>query len=220
MNRLSWISSAWGVRVLIIAVLLLGAASYLPALAVIRDLEARLTSSREMLARLNSEIAVGRSGISESDHSVSPFAADFLPGGNESLVVANLQSRLRDLAIQNNVDLNSANNLPSRTEGSVNYLGLHIVVRGEIKDIQRVLHVIETGRPLLFVSRAAMRMDSWPITSNDPERNGRPALVAEMDVFAAMLPESFTAAGPEMQNDAAAGRPVNASGPSTLRGRR
>jgi hypothetical protein len=162
-----------------------------------------LNSNRETLARLSRTIAIGQSAISASNQSASPFTADFLSGANESLVVAGLQSRLRDLAIQNMVDLNSSNNLPSRSEGGVTYLGLHIVLRGEIKDVQRVLHVIETGKPLLFVSRAIMRMDSWPIASNVPERNGQPALVAELDVFGAMSPDGLTRAEPEASNDTA-----------------
>ncbi len=93
------------------------------------------------------------------------------------------------------------------------YLGLHLIVRGEIKDIQQVLHVIETGRPLLFVSRASLRLDSWPITSNDPARNGQPALVAELDVFGAMLPTSVASAAPEANTDFPGGSP--ASPPAT-----
>lgn len=220
MSSFAWIRSGWFLRLAVVAVLILLAAGYWPALGMIGDLQARIASQRETLARLNSEIAVRQAGIGAPDGSNSPFIADFLAGGSESLVVAGLQNRLRDLAIAHNVDLNSANNLPSRTEGSVTYLGLHLIVRGEIKDIQQVLHVIETGQPLLFVSRASLRLDSWPITSNDPARNGQPALVAELDVFGAMLPTAVASAAPEASTDFPGGSPVSPPATPSFRGRR
>jgi hypothetical protein len=220
MNGFAWIRSHWFAPLAVLAALIILAAGYWPALGMIGDLQARIVSQRETLARLNSEIAVRQAGIGSSDGRVSPFTADFFTGGSESLVVAGLQNRLRDLAIARNVDLNSANNLPSRTEGGVTYLGLHLILRGEIKDIQQVLHVIETGRPLLFVSRASLRLDSWPITSNDPARNGQPALVAELDVFGAMLPTSIASAAPEASSDFPGGSPASPPATLSFRGRR
>lgn len=221
MNSFGWLRSGWFLRLAAVGALVLLAAGYWPALAVIGDLQARVASQQETLVRLNGEIAVRQAGIGVSDGNPSPFIGDFLTGGSESLVVAGLQNRLRDLAIAHNVDLNSANNLPSRTEGGVTYLGLHLIVRGEIRDIQSVLHVIETGRPLLFISRASLRIDSWPITSTDPARNGQPALVAELDVFGAMLPVAVASAPPEADTPFASGRPAMPPlGTNSLRGRR
>jgi hypothetical protein len=220
MNGFAWIRSDWFAPLAVLAALILLAGGYWPALGMIGDLQARIASQRETLARLNSEIAVRQAGIGSSDGRASPFTADFLAGGSESLVVAGLQNRLRDLAIAHNVDLNSANNLPLRTESGVTYLGLHLIVRGEIKDIQQVLHVIETGRPLLFVSRANLRLDSWPITSNDPARNGQPALVAELDVFGAMLPTSIASENAEASTDFPGGSPASAPAAPSFRGRR
>lgn len=220
MSSFAWIRSGWFPPLAILAALLMLAGGYWPALGMIGDLQARIATQRETLARLNREILIRQAGIGSPDGRASPFTADFLAGGSESLVVAGLQNRLRELAIAHNVDLNSANNLPLRTESGVTYLGLHLIIRGEIKDIQQVLHVIETGRPLLFVSRAGLRLDSWPITSNDPARNGQPALVAELDVFGAMLPTAAASASPEAGTDFPGGSPASPPATPSFRGRR
>jgi Type II secretion system (T2SS), protein M subtype b len=219
MNWGDWIRSAWLVPALVLAALGLAAASYWPALAVINDREERLAAAKETLTRLDSQIAVGQSVIDAAAKGGSPLAGDFLSGANESLVVAGLQSRLREMAIRNNVELNSSNSLPSRVEDEVTYLGLHVVMRGEIKDVQHVLHGIETGRPILFVSRAGLRMDTWPIQSSDPERNGQPALVAELDVFGAMLPDGAEAP-PPVAGDRTSPGSANAAPRTAPRGRR
>jgi general secretion pathway protein M len=220
MNLFNWSKSPWFMPVLILAALAIGTATYFPALAYINDLRDRLATNQQTLARLNSRIEVGKIAADASHENISPFAGDFLPGTDASLVVAGLQNQLRDLVMKNNVELNSSNTLPVRTDAGVTYVGLHIVLRGEIKDTQRVLHTIETGKPLLFVSRVVMRMDTWAITSNDPGRNGQPALVSELDVFGPMLPEGVAEAERNASSTSTTAGPPPAIRSTPIRGRR
>ena len=159
---------------------------YLSVTGLLADADRTLSSRIETLARLRNNIDAGQRALnSPVTDPLVEFAGDFLSGSQESIVVAELQNRLRGLAIGNKVELNSAHALPSRSIGAVSYLGLRMVLRGRVPDIQRVLHTIETGVPLLFVERIGMRIDTWPMKSTEPAVDGAPALVVEMDIFGA-----------------------------------
>ena len=126
------------------------------------DIEARLASQRETLARMEAATAQSRRALAAMPADArASLADDFLAGAQDSIVVAGLQNRLRDLAIANAVDLDSANTLPARSAGASTYLGLRLMLRGQLRDIQSVLHAIEAGTPLLFIERVALRVDSW-----------------------------------------------------------
>ena len=172
----------------------IAAAVWFPVRAMIAERESLLKTETETLARLRSVIAQSRRvtdpGGAATDQALT---ADFLSGGQDAVIVAELQSRLRRLAMANSVELNSANTLPSRTIDQLTYLGLRASLRGQLPDIQRILHAIETGAPLLFIERLALRVDTWPIKSADPAQDGAAALVAEFDVFGAKLPADVAA---------------------------
>jgi len=49
--------------------------------------------------------------------------------------------------------------LQPKSRDGLEYLGLGLQIRAEMKSILEVLHAIETGTPLLFVERADLRLD-------------------------------------------------------------
>ena len=73
--------------------------------------------------------------------------------------MADLQTRLRSLITARNAELSSARALQPKSRDGLEYLGLALQIRAEMKNIQEVLHAIETGVPLLFVERADLRLD-------------------------------------------------------------
>lgn len=171
----------------------LALAIYMSVQGMMRDADDTLQTRRETLARLQAAVDQGRRILdAPGSDSVSAFSADFLSGAQDSVVVAELQNRLRATAINNRVELNSANTLPARAVGTLSYLGLRIIMRGQVADIQQVLHSIETSAPLLFVERVTMRVDNWPIKSADPAVDGAPALIVELDVFGVKSPSTAT----------------------------
>jgi hypothetical protein len=167
----------------------------LPARTLLVDRSSELERQLERTARLQGIAELGRQAIDGArTEDSSKLIADFLTGNQDSIIVAELQSRLRALALASNVELNSANALPARTLDGLTYLGLRAVLRGQLEDIQRVLHSTEAGTPLLFVQRANLRVDTWPIKSADPSLDGAPAIVAELDIYGAKLPLGLTSA--------------------------
>jgi hypothetical protein len=155
-----------------------------------RNLELEVVARSETLTRMQNSINAGdKSGESQHSTLVTSTTGTFLAGTQDPVIVADLQNRVRGLALANDVDLNSSNLLPARTVDNVSYVGLRVIVRGQLRDIQRVLHTIETSSPLLFVERLVLRIDTWPIKSADPNNDGAAALVAEVDIFGAKLPD-------------------------------
>jgi hypothetical protein len=155
------------------------------------DLESQIGAQLEAATRLEQAAAAARTSLATLETQGSQISSsDFLAGTDVPLIAAELQNRLRTLAQDNNIEMNSAYVLPVKASGANQYIGVRVLLRGEIADMQRVLHVVETGAPLLFVERATLRIDSWPLNSADPTQSGAPALVAELDIFGARLPDT------------------------------
>jgi hypothetical protein len=192
-SRPNWLHIATGGLVFVVAPIAVLVAGALLALAVKSDLILGRDNKLAALTRINQSLERGRQATQRIDADEGQsLKADFLGAAQDSLLIAELQNRLRALCLANGVELNSANALPSKAVGANAYLGLRIMLRGRVSDVQKVLHAIETNAPLLFVERAAMRIDTWPLKSNDQSRNDAPALVVELDIFGARLPETRT----------------------------
>lgn len=170
---------------------LLAIGAFVAGRSYLAELDGQIRTQIETAARLQQAAATARASLAGLDLPESQTSSsDFLAGTDVPLIAADLQNRLRALAQANNIEMNSAYVLPVRTTGANQYIGVRVLLRGEIADVQRVLHVVETGAPLLFVERATLRVDTWPLNSNDPTRSGVPALVAELDIFGARLPDA------------------------------
>ena len=154
----------------------------------------QISSRTEILSRLQTGIKMAHEANEPvSTATLAQWSTDFLVGNQDSVIVAELQNRLRALALANNVELNSSNILPPRPSGKLNYIGLRAIMRGQLHDIQKIMHAIEAPAPLLFVERLVIRVDTWPIKSADPTIDGAAAIIAEIDMFGAKQPESLAA---------------------------
>ena len=164
------------------------------AYGMLADRQAQLESLTENLARLKAITELGQQASTASrSEDAAALARDFLVGSQDSIITADLQNRIRALTAANGVEFNSSSTQPPRTIDGITYLGLRVLVRGQVRDLQRVLHTVESESPLLFVSRINMRVDAWPMRSNDPNVNGAPALIAEIDLYGARLAGGRTA---------------------------
>jgi len=119
-----------------------------------------ITDGIRLLAGFKSVIAQGRqAGTERSASELDRYRGDFLAGPEDAIIVADLQTRLRSLITARNAELSSARALPPKSRDGLEFLGLALQIRAEMKSIQEVLHAIETGTPLLFVERADLRLD-------------------------------------------------------------
>lgn len=150
-----------------------------------------------LLAGFKSVIAQGRQPGSEiSASNLERYRGDFLAGPEDAIIVADLQTRLRSLITARNAELSSARALQPKSRDGLEYLGLGLQIRAEMKSIQEVLYAIETGRPLLFVERADLRLDERGAAAG-PARNAESIapMILEIAVYGAKWPSVTPAAG-------------------------
>jgi general secretion pathway protein M len=151
-------AAALGVLGLLVAVIWLGAVD--PTMNRYNDNEQAIADGVRMLAGFRSVIAQSRqAGIEMSVGDLDRYRGDFLAGPEDAIIIADLQTRLSALITAHNAELSSARALPPKARDGLEFLGLGLQIRAEMKSIQEILHTIETGTPLLFVERADLRLD-------------------------------------------------------------
>lgn len=148
----------------------------------------RIRETARQLARMRAILAMESDALkSGSQEAVAPYARDFLSGMQDSLITAELQSRLNAMAAARKAEVASMRVLPARVADGITYLGLRIQLRGEVKSVHELIYHVETSAPLLFVERAVLRLE---------ERRGAvhgrsadvPILFAELDVYGGKWP--------------------------------
>src|SRR5215475_13717697 len=175
---------ALGLLGLFAAILWIGAVD--PIRSRYNDNDRAITDGVRSLAGFTSVIVQGRqTGVEITATDLERYRGDFLAGPEDSIIVANLQTQLSSLISARNAELSSARALPPKSRAGLEYLGLGLQIRAELKSIQEVLHAIETGTPLLFVERAALRLDERGRARN-PESIA--PMTLEIDVYGAKWP--------------------------------
>ncbi len=144
-----------------------------------RSIEARIEEGRVLLGRLEAAAVVAR--VSPGDTAAPVDTADvMIAEESEGLAIAALQARLSDLASAAGLRVESSGGLPSRDEGPLKLIGLRIEVSGKDAAVGKMLHSIETVRPVLLIEGARIRGGQM-----EPE----PQVEANLDVYAAFEPK-------------------------------
>src|SRR5262245_43529785 len=186
---------ALGLLGLLAAVLWIGAVD--PIKGRYSDNDQAITDGLSLRAEFTSLIVQDRQAGSEtSARDLEGYRGDFLAGSENSIIVADLQTRLSSLITARNAELNSARALPPKSRDGLEYLGLGLQIRAEMRSIQEVLHAIETGTPLLFVERAALRLDERGMAAGRARSVESIApMTLEIDVYGAKWPSLTPAQG-------------------------
>jgi hypothetical protein len=186
---------ALGILGLLAAVLWLEAVD--PIKRQLDDNDRAITDRIRVLAGFTSVIAQGqhaRVEINASDF--DSYRGEFLAGPEDAIIIADLQTRLSALIAAHKAELSSARALPSKSRDGLEYLGLGLQIRGEMKSIQEVLHAIETGTPLLFVERADLRLDERRATAGGARNAESLApMTLEIAVYGAKWPGPMPVSG-------------------------
>ena len=197
LSRRSLVSRALALSLpgLLAAVLWVGAVD--PIKVRYSENDQAITDGLSLLAEFTSLIVEGRQANSEtSARDLERYRGDFLAGSEDSIIVADLQTRLSSLITARNAELNSARALQPKSRDGLEYLGLGLQIRGEMRSIQEVLHAIETDTPSLFVERAALRLDERGIAAGRTRNAESIApMTLEIDVYGAKWPSLTPAQG-------------------------
>lgn len=150
------------IAALFLLVLLLGGAGAVVVTPVVMAFQSYDDSIRDLGARrLTYERMAARMGPLQADlarlETERPEDADLLGGGNDSLAGAELQDIVKKIVVGNGGKLESTQILPAQTEGSLGRVMVRTRFSATVPMLQRILHAIESGRPLLFVDSIEIR---------------------------------------------------------------
>jgi hypothetical protein len=154
-SRKAWLSrqGAWGLAILLIAILALSGIAALPyywnAMAT-----AQLNESRNELrfveAKLKSAKRTQRMGLSAADN-IEPL---FTSGATSGLALAELQRLVGNIAEVNGMLLERAQPLQTEYSNGLAVLRMEVEASGSIESLRGYLLAIETSQPLIFVNSA------------------------------------------------------------------
>jgi hypothetical protein len=153
-----------------------------PVWALFSARDATIADQRVLLARL-AAMAGQEPNVQAAarDTAEELKRGELLIGPNDGVINADLQTRLKTMAMQAGARLRSVQGLPATTSEQLRYAGARLEIQGTLRSIQRALHAIESGRPYLFVTAAALKLA--PGAHNPREE---PLIEARLDVLGAM----------------------------------
>jgi len=174
------------------AIALLGLLIGVVHFGVARPVVDRLTANQDSVETAARTAGRLKAALQASEHRQPPttdrdrdsLRRHFLRSGEDNLVLADLQTRLRSLATDKHSELLSARTLPSRSDNDLDHVGLALQVRGELKNIQEILHAIEFGSPYLSIRKATLRLDDRRAGIRDAVSQ-KPRLLADLEVYGA-----------------------------------
>lgn len=181
-------------RLLAVALLVLVIA--VPYLALVRPYMETLGEGRENLAEAVSlrdrylSLAAASAGIggwTQSLSDESDGAAAYLQGASEALVSADLQNRVKTVVQDNGGVLNSTQILDSASEEGFRRVAVRVRMSGGSEALYKVLYVLETERPFLFLDNIDINARSVRAREGQPETI---ELMVSFDLFGYMRPAS------------------------------
>lgn len=118
-----------------------------------------LAAARDDLRRQQADLAVrrGKSGL-------------LLTGGSEALATANLQNTVKTAVALAKGELRSTQALPVTVDQGARRLTVRALLSTDIEGLRTFVHVIETGRPMLFIDDLDIRARSAGRAGEEAEK--------------------------------------------------
>jgi len=172
---------ALAVALLLLAVALFAGLAVVPLYAKVTGLQEQIEQERTTLARLNA-FTRDEDKAREFDRRTSAARARglFLDGESEAIRLANLQSRLTEIAAASGVKLRSMRNLPPRERSELRMLGVQLHFAAPIERLRKILLNIEEQRTVLLIEALHISPLTGSWTASDEQRGN---LDVQFDVF-------------------------------------
>lgn len=141
----------------------------------IADLQAMLERYRGMAA----ETPRIRAAVEDLDRETEGNGS-YLEGSTDALAAAWLVEQVKRGVQEHGGRVSAAQNLPTATADDLQKVSVRIQFIGVIETLQRVLHAVESGRPMLFIE--GMEIRETARSQAGQERDGDPMLAVRLDV--------------------------------------
>lgn len=155
-----------------------------------------LAEESSVISRLKAIVTL-EPALSSSSSSAdeSAVAGNFLAGTDDTLVVADVQSRLGALALSHKTEIDSARALAAKSVEGLIYIGLKVELRGNLRDVQGIIYDIETLEPFLFVERLTLRLSEQSNFGQPQIPQDAAQLKAELEIYGAKWPRPTAGSG-------------------------
>lgn len=148
------VSRAAALGLLAVALLLGWGLLVEPYAALLTRQEAELQEGRDRLAhrgRIAASVPALTAALEQAATAGAAVADPYLTGASDALAAATLQSRLGELAERAGMTVSAVEPAVSADAQDTGRVALTLSLTGAIDGVRRLLHAIESARPLLFV---------------------------------------------------------------------
>jgi hypothetical protein len=175
-------------RVLALAILLLLVGGIYAL--VIDPLIAEYEVNRDAVAQLSSALGRYRAAERQLPQRQATLASlkntdsageGFLPDGNDNLIAAGVQTRVKSITETAHGELKSTQILPALDEGKLHRIAIRAQMTVTLEAAQKVFYGIESSAPYLFLDNIVMNARNSPRLRTEVEDN--PLIDVQFDVF-------------------------------------
>lgn len=188
-----WASRALALALLVVTVAALFLGVVQPLIDAYARTDATMAEARDLLQRYE-RIAARRADLDREAAALIQAPANenyYLTGGNETLAAAMLQGNVTALIGSNGAAVGSVQTLPPQEEQGLVRVAIRVQMVGHNEALLRILHNLESGKPLLF-------LDNVTIASRGANGTGpvERTLSVAFDLYGYLRPTEAAGAAP------------------------
>ena len=153
--------------------------------------DAKISQQRQLLARLTAMAAQAPAVQKLLDQGgATRDRPEFLRGPNQSVIAAELQSRLSGMVQSAGGHVRSIRALPPKTIDGLTLLGAQVELSGSLRSVQQTVYAIESSTPFLFIAAATIKPSMQAaFAGRGMGPTTEPTLDTRLDVVGALSPE-------------------------------
>jgi len=153
-----WLRRGAFVLANVAAVLIALELTVFPTATLLAERDAEIAQQRQLLARLTAMAAQAPAVRTLLDQAGSTKdRPEFLRGASQSVIAADLQSRLSRVVSAAGGQPRSVRSLPPKTVDGVTLVGAQVEFSGPLRAVQQTVHAVETSTPFLFIVGATIK---------------------------------------------------------------
>ncbi len=161
-----------------------------PIGTLLADRDAEITQRQQTFARLTAMAAQAPTVQKLVDQGGSiKDRPEFLRGPNQSVITAELQSRLSGMVQSAGGHVRSIRGLPPKVIDGITFIGAQVELSGPLRAVQQTVYAIESSTPYLFIMGATIKPSLQVAFPGGAANTAAPPLDARFDVVGALRPE-------------------------------
>ena len=162
-----------------------------PLLTAYRANEVAIAEAQRLVGRFDA-MAVGESDLQDRVNELAELQASepyYLTKETDALAAVELQNRVKAAVKENGGTIRSIQPLPGEKEGEFQRVTLRIQITTTIGSLFRIVHVLETTQPFLFLDNVDIKSRQPRVSAED--QTTEPILTVTLDLYGYQPPEAL-----------------------------